>query len=652
MKSRRILSLLLVIIMAFSLLPVNLIPVFAEERAEKTTSDEKNITLGTTALKGAQQSNVYFGNFWQSSLGSTEPTTGENGIDWIKSTTAIKNGQGPYYKIEPIKWRVLDTASECADTEKGIFLLSDQTIDVERYNKKYDKNITWAESTMRSWLNGYDGQKNKLKIDYSQTGFIGSAFSDYERSAVADTRLKNDKNPIYNIGGGNDTTDKVFLLSIAEVQNKTYGFTDNMNSTVTRIATKNAYVVGGGETGSGWDNVGDADFWLLRSPGGVLGHCAYVGNDGAIESYGDYVSTEDLSVRPALNLKSTSVLFTSAAKGGKSSSVAGNGVTGIFENRSFSEISSSNDYKLTLIDESRSGFEATLKSVSDNLAVVAYLGASVGENEYISVIIKNGDTVRYYGRVAKALTNGKVTFSLPNDFSTANGDVLCVFNEQYNGDYYTDYASNLIMLEFDCTDKPAISGIVDGKNYCSAQMVTVNEKYVVSVTVNDEPITLDENNQFILYPARSRQKIVVTDKFGERTEMTVTINESHTGGIMDCTHKAVCEFCGEEYGNINAYNHSLLNHIGAKAANTESEGNKEYWYCKGCNRYFSDKYCKNEIKIADIVIEKLVENDDDTKSPQTGDDSHMTFWLTLLFMSGGGLLGTAVLRIKRKETES
>ena len=71
--------------------------------------------------------------------------------------------------------------------------------------------------------------------------------------------------------------------------------------------------------------------------------------------------------------------------------------------------------------------------------------------------------------------------------------------------------------------QPAISGIEDGKTYCAAQTVTVDEKYIDTVTVNGAAVTLDENGSFTLAPADGEQKIVVTDKAGNTTEMTVTV---------------------------------------------------------------------------------------------------------------------------------
>ena len=222
--------------------------------------------------------------------------------------------------------------------------------------------------------------------------------------------------------------------------------------------------------------------------------------------------------------------------------------------------------------------------------------------------------------------------------------------------------------------RPVIGGIENGKTYCEAQTVTIDEKYIDTVTVNGTAVELDENNSFIL-PADGEQKIIVTDKAGNTAEMTVTVNGGHTfgewasngdgthsrectvdgcngletkdcsGGKATCTEKAVCEYCGKAYGKPDSNNHTDLKHIDAKAATKTAEGNIEYWYCGGCDKYYSDKYGINEIKKADTVTAKLP---GDTKSPRTGNASDLALWISLLFVSGGVTGVTAGLRKKKK----
>ena len=222
--------------------------------------------------------------------------------------------------------------------------------------------------------------------------------------------------------------------------------------------------------------------------------------------------------------------------------------------------------------------------------------------------------------------------------------------------------------------RPVISGIEDGKTYCAAQTVTITEKYVDTVTVNGTEVRLDETGSFTLSPADGGQKIVVTDKAGNTAEMSVTVNDGHTygewvsngdgthtrqctvdgcngletkdcsGGKATCKDKAVCEVCGKAYGELDSKNHTALKHIPAKAATEDAEGNIEYWYCSGCNQYYSDKDGTKEIKKANTVTAKL------PKSPPTGDNSSLVLWIALLLASGGAVIGAAVVSKKKKHS--
>ena len=242
----------------------------------------------------------------------------------------------------------------------------------------------------------------------------------------------------------------------------------------------------------------------------------------------------------------------------------------------------------------------------------------------------------------------------------------------------TDNAGN---TDYICSDgivldgtSPVITGIENGKTYCAAQTVTVDEKYVDTVTVNGTAVTLDENGSFTLAPADGGQKIVVTDKAGNTAEMTVTVNDGHTygewvsngdgthtrqctvdgcngletkdcsGGKATCTERAICEVCGKAYGELDPKNHTDLKHVPAKAATEDSEGNIEYWYCEGCNKYYSDKDGTKEIKKTDTVTAKL------PKSPPTGDTSNLMLWIALLFISGGVLTGVTVFDKRKRHS--
>ena len=117
----------------------------------------------------------------------------------------------------------------------------------------------------------------------------------------------------------------------------------------------------------------------------------------------------------------------------------------------------------------------------------------------------------------------------------------------------------------------------------------------------------------------------------------------HSGGKATCKDKAKCEVCGAEYGELDAKNHAALKHFPAKAATKTAEGNIEYWYCEGCNQYFSDKDGTKEIKKADTVTAKL------PQTPQTGDNSNLMLWIALLFISGGAAIAATVIVIRKKK---
>ena len=192
--------------------------------------------------------------------------------------------------------------------------------------------------------------------------------------------------------------------------------------------------------------------------------------------------------------------------------------------------------------------------------------------------------------------------------------------------------------------QPVIGGIENGKTYCKAQTVTIDEKYLDTVTVNGTEVTLDENGSFILSAADGEQKIVATDKAGNTAEMTVTVNDGHTGGTATCTEKAVCEICGKAYGDLDGNHHANLKHIPAKAATRTAGGNIEYWYCEDCDKYFADAAATKEIKQADTVTAKL---SGAAKSPQTGGDSGV---VTVLLLSGGAFICLVSRRKKRTHT--
>ena len=393
MKTRKkIVSLIAAVMLVAGMIPAS---VCAEE-------PEAAIQLGASQITGGQTDSVYYGNYAQSdSTGTTK---------------------------DPIKWRVLSNNSNDAQAQnKQLFLLADQNLDVQPYNSSYT-SVTWETCSLRTWLNDT---------------FLNAAFSTDEQEEIAMTEVVNSNNPGTGTNGGNDTSDKIFLLSIEEALKTDYGFS-NINSTTGdssgRVSTNTAYVaVQNGMMSS----AGQAEFWWLRSPGFYDYLAANVTSSGFLERPGNSVDGYSLAVRPAFNLNLESVLFTSAAEGGKSSGDAGAGNL-----TSVSNGSDVTEWKLTLKDDGRNLFSVDndVVKISSKL-IVSYSNAKTGDNEYISAMIcDSAGNGKYYGRV-KALTSsedasGTAKISLAG-VTMNEGDKLYVFNEQYNDDKKTDYSSDL-----------------------------------------------------------------------------------------------------------------------------------------------------------------------------------------------------------------
>ena len=234
--------------------------------------------------------------------------------------------------------------------------------------------------------------------------------------------------------------------------------------------------------------------------------------------------------------------------------------------------------------------------------------------------------------LTKAALDGMTFTAYTAPFSIAPDNEYIIYVRLTDKAGNTDYiCSDGIVLD---GTSPVIKGIENGKTYCKAQTVTINEKYVDTVTVNGTAVTLNENGGFTLAPANGGQRIIVTDKAGNTAEMTVTVNDGHTygewvsngdgthtrkctvdgctgsetkdcsGGTATCKDKAECAVCGKTYGELDAKNHADLKHVPAKAATTSAEGNIEYWHCGGCGKYYKDAAAQDEIKQEDTVIAK------------------------------------------------
>ena len=185
------------------------------------------------------------------------------------------------------------------------------------------------------------------------------------------------------------------------------------------------------------------------------------------------------------------------------------------------------------------------------------------------------------------------------------GDMTVNANTKYSDLAANDTAASITLVaQWKDIQKPVITGLENGKIYCDAVEFEVSDNDgIASVKANDVELTATDG-KYTLAKGVGTVTVVATDNAGNTAKVSVTVNNGHTGGEATCTSKAVCEYCDEEYGELDSTNHNLEN-TPAKDATVTETGNKEYWHCKDCGKYFADENGENEIALADTVIAKL-----------------------------------------------
>lgn len=203
------------------------------------------------------------------------------------------------------------------DTTKGKWaqLLADKILDDRKYNET-QTDITWEKSTIRSWLNGYGAEANQDGQDYSKNGFIKTAFREAQQAPIVAGRVENKNNYDCGTNGGNDTEDRIFLLSEDEVYRSRlawhYGFVAAPNSGSPEDA-RNMEDEGRRAQGSTYSKAKGLwcnhekgfegnSMWWMRSPGQFEWNAAFVCNRGFIRYFGTRVEAADVGVRPAMVL--------------------------------------------------------------------------------------------------------------------------------------------------------------------------------------------------------------------------------------------------------------------------------------------------------------------------------------------------------------
>ena len=424
-------------ILMAGLLSFSAFPNTLRAESNNDTSD-KAIRSGTAHISGAMESNIYFGNYWQS-------VTSEDATDSNK---------------EPVKWRVLAN-------DGNLFVVSDQNLDCVAYNTSAE-TVTWEECSLRKWLN---------------SKFLDNAFTTQEQVAVLESLVVN-QDGAKGSEAGADTYDKVYLLSIYEVIDPDLGFpTDWKDKGGTRVALNTEYT----KSKQALTNTDMSGAWWLRTPGDA-NNAANVFNAGNVFVRGGSVDNFLFAVRPAMNIDTSKVLFTSPAESGKTS-----GVPGPDAMRAVGSYAGS-DWKLTIKDDTRPVFKAFVsgssKVLKDGEVKLKYEGASTGENEYISVLIEDKEgNILYYGNIvdntsADAADSGKASIIVPADLAPGDYKIL-VFSEQCNGDFKTDLASNIVTLDitiskYKTADRNLLIGIGAAivAAACVAVVVAVRKKKI------------------------------------------------------------------------------------------------------------------------------------------------------------------------------
>lgn len=193
-----------------------------------------------------------------------------NGGKYLKQTD--------WFKYEPIQWRVL------SNTDGELFVMAEKILDSRPYYPQI-ASVTWENSAIRSWLNGE---------------FYNAAFNASEQAKIKTSPVVNEKYPGYDTDGGNNTNDKLFLLSCAEAANPAYGFGDVAVLDTARVAQGSDYAIS-----RGLALVSGNGYWWLRTPGVYQTRAGIVRFDGRLYYSGFTVNDAATGVRPAMRINLT-----------------------------------------------------------------------------------------------------------------------------------------------------------------------------------------------------------------------------------------------------------------------------------------------------------------------------------------------------------
>lgn len=257
----------------------------------------KNPVVNETDLNKNTWDCIYFGNYYNTKITPSVLALAEEDntvkADEEGEEYLIRHEQG-YFQYEPIKWRVLSINEDGTDA----FLMADQVLDVTKYYSEGSVEITWEKSDARAWLNDT---------------FMKTAFTETEIGAIKETTVTTANNKWSGEAGGNDTKDKIYLASIEEMLETSYGFSSDEKEQDTRKITATDFAKA--EENLAWIESDSGLYWL-RSQGREAGYPARVDHWGDIDiNEMQDSATRYLGVRPVMHVDlSDTALWTYAGQ--------------------------------------------------------------------------------------------------------------------------------------------------------------------------------------------------------------------------------------------------------------------------------------------------------------------------------------------------
>ncbi|MBQ1356242.1 MAG: hypothetical protein IIY72_07155 [Solobacterium sp.] len=210
-----------------------------------------------------------------------------------------------YFAYKPIRWRIIEVNGDV------LTLMADRLMDCSPYHTEA-VDVTWQDSAVRSFLNGYDSNANLAGISYAlpQDSFYGTAFSAEEKTAVLSTSVENKNNYYFGTDCGEDTEDYVYLLSEAEVfaseAAERHGFYpgDGIDDPARRFRPT-VYAMARGTWYSPVEYYRGNGFWFMRTSGYTPANVTYICDFGYIYNRGTYVTCNDSGLLPVIRVDST-----------------------------------------------------------------------------------------------------------------------------------------------------------------------------------------------------------------------------------------------------------------------------------------------------------------------------------------------------------